>query len=67
MKFSMYEKTVKDKEYRENPFRAENFGRDEEGNPICPNGKRFLFSHRKAVPGNRYGRQMEIYTYEDCS
>ena len=67
MKFSMYEKTVKDKEYRENPFRAENFGRDEDGNPICPNGKRFLFSHRKTVPGNKYGRQMEIYTCEDCS
>ncbi|MBR3241800.1 MAG: IS1182 family transposase [Parasporobacterium sp.] len=67
MKFTMYEKTVKDRKYRENPFRAENFGRDEDGNPICPNGKRFLFSHRKAVPGNRYGRQMEIYTCEDCS
>lgn len=67
MKFSMYEKTVKDKEYQENPFRAENFGRDEDGNPICPNGKRFLFSHRKTVPGNCYGRQMEIYTCEDCS
>ena len=67
MKFSMYEKTVKDKTYREDPFRAENFGRDEEGNPICPNGKRFTFSYRKAVPGNRYGRQMEIYTCEDCS
>ena len=66
MKFTMYEKETKDKKYRDNPFRAENFGRDEEGNPICPNGKRFVFSYRKAVPKNQYGRQMEVYTCEDC-
>ena len=66
MKFTMYEKESKDKGYRDNPFRAENFGRDEDGNPICPNGKRFFFSHRRAVPKNLYGRQMEVYTCEDC-
>ena len=66
MKFPMYEKTVKDRKYREDPFRAENFRRDKDGNPVCPNGKRFLFSYRKAVPKNRYGRQMEVYTCEDC-
>ena len=34
---------------------------------ICPNNKKFLFSHRKPINGNRYGRQEEIYTCEDCS
>jgi len=67
MKFPMYEKQTKSKAYREDPFRAENFGRDEEGYPICPNGKRFLLSYRKAVPKNQYGRQMEVYICEDCS
>ena len=63
----MYEKKVKDKKYRENPYRVENFGRDEEGNLICPNGKKMVFSHRQAVKGNRYGRQEEVYECEDCS
>ena len=67
MKFPMYEKMTKDKEYREDPYRAENFGRDADGNPVCPNGKRFLFSHRRALPNNQYGRQMEVYRCEDCS
>ena len=67
MKFTMYEKESKDRKYHENPFRSQNFGRDEDGNPICPNGKRFFFSYRKDVPKNQYGRQMEVYTCEDCS
>ncbi len=67
MKFPMYEKTVKDKKYRENPYRVENFGRDSGGNLICPNGKKMVFSHRQAVKGNRYGRQEEVYECEDCS
>lgn len=67
MKFTMYEKTVKDREYREDPFRSENFKRDENGYLICPNGKKMLFSFRKDVKGNQYGRQEEIYECEDCS
>ena len=50
-----------------NPFRAVNFQTDEEGNLICPNGKKFQFSHRKPVKGNKYGRQEEIYQCEDCT
>ena len=67
MKFTMYEKLTKDEKYRDDPFRAENFGRDDEGNMICPNGKKMVFSHRKAVKGNKYGRQEELYQCEDCS
>ena len=67
MKFPMYKKETKDKKYHENPFRAVNFKVDEDGILRCPNHKAFLFSHRKAVKGNRYGRQEEIYKCEDCS
>ncbi len=67
MKFPMYKKETKDKKYRENPYRVENFKRDEEGNLICPNGKRMLFAYRSKVRGNKYGRQNEIYQCEDCT
>ena len=32
-----------------------------------PNNKKFNFAYRKAVKGNLYGRQEEIYVCEDCS
>ena len=67
MKFPMYRKETKDKKYHNNPFRAVNFRTDEEGNLICPNGKKFLFSYRRPVKGNKYGRQEEIYQCEDCT
>jgi len=67
MKFPMYEKETKDKEYRDDPFRAVNFKIDEEGTLRCPNGKAFHFAYRKAVRGNQYGRQEEVYICEDCS
>ncbi len=35
---------------------------------ICdPVLTRFVFSYRKYVKGNQYGRQEEVYTCEDCS
>lgn len=67
MKFTMYDKERKDKRYRENPYRAENFRIDAEGMMRCPNGKGFHFRYRRAVKGNQYGRQEEIYECEDCS
>lgn len=67
MKFPMYKKEVKDDKYRNDPFRAVNFKTDQEGNLICPNGKKFQFSCRKPIKGNQYGRQEEIYVCEDCS
>ena len=67
MKFTMFEKEMKDRKYRENPFRAENFRISDNGKLICPNGKEFHFRYRKHVYGNRYGRQEEIYQCEDCS
>ena len=67
MKYPMFRKETEDESYRNDPFRAVNFGRDSDGELICPNGKKMIFSHRKAVRGNRYGRQEEIYVCEDCS
>ena len=67
MKFPMFKKETEDKKYHSNPFRAVNFEIDSDGNMICPNGKKFIFSYRKAVRGNDYGRQEEIYVCEDCS
>lgn len=67
MKFTMYQKEVKDEKYRDNPFRAVNFKIDDKGNLRCPNNKKMIFSHRKPAKNNNYGRQEEIYRCEDCS
>ena len=67
MKFTMYEKTVKNEKYREDSFRPVNFKRDEEGNLLCPNGKKFLFKKNLPIRGNKYERTEELYECEDCS
>ena len=67
MKFPMYKKETTDEKYRNDPFRAVNFKTDADGDLICPNHKKFHLAYRKAVKGNQYGRQEEIYECEDCS
>ena len=67
MKFTMYSKETKDTKYRDDPFRAVNFERDEEGAPVCPNGKKFHFLRKVPIRGNQYGREEELYQCEDCS
>ncbi|MBO4359732.1 MAG: IS1182 family transposase [Eubacteriaceae bacterium] len=67
MKFTMYNKTLNDRKYRDDPYNVRNFGRNEEGELICPKGKRIVFLHSKPVKGNRYGRTEEVYECEDCS
>jgi len=66
MKFTMFEKETKNEKYKNNPYRAANFKRDDEGNLICPNGKKFLFKMNKHIKGNKYGRTEEIYECENC-
>ena len=66
MKFTMYKKETTDKKYHENPYRAVNFTKDEAGNPICPNGRRFLFKRTQHVKYNKYGRTEELYECESC-
>ena len=46
MKFTMYKKETTDEKYRNDPFRATNFKTDQDGNLICPNGKKFNFASR---------------------
>ena len=67
MKFPMFKKETEDKKYRDNPYRAVNFPINENGNPVCPNGKEFHFMYTKAVKNNKYGRREEVYQCEDCS
>jgi len=66
IKFTMFEKETKNKKYHTNPYRAVNFKRNENGDLICPNGKRFLFKYNKHVYKNKYGRTEEIYECENC-
>lgn len=67
MKFTMYEKETKSEKYHNNPFRAVNFKRNENGNLVCPNGKEFHYLYVKPVRGNKFGRTEEYYQCEDCS
>lgn len=67
MKFPMYEKGTKDKEYRDDSFRTVNFRIDEEGTLRSPNEKAFHFAYRKTVSGNQYGRQEVGNICEDCN
>ena len=67
MKFTMYEKESKDKKYRNDPYRATNFPVDEEGNLVCPSGKKFHYLCCRPVKGNKYGRTEELYQCEDCT
>ena len=66
MKFTMFDKETKSDKYRNNPYRATNFKRNEEGKLICPNGRKFHFKMNKHIKGNKYGRTEEIYECENC-
>lgn len=66
MKFTMYKKETTDKKYHKNPYRAVNFAKDENGNLICPNGRKFIFKRTQHVKYNKYGRTEELYECESC-
>ena len=66
MKFTMFDKETKDAKYRDDPYRSVNFGQDDAGNPICPNGKKFVHRETRPVKGNKYGRTEEVYECESC-
>lgn len=67
MKFTMFKKETTDKKYHEDPYRIVNFKRDEDGNLICPNGKKFVYLYDKPVKGNKFERTEEYYQCEDCN
>ena len=66
MKFTMFEKETKNEKYHNDPYRAINFKRDEEGNLICPNNRKFIFKYNEHVKKNKYGRTEEVYECENC-
>ena len=66
MKFTMFEKETKNEKYRNNPYRAVNFPQDEDGNLVCPKGRKLKFKEKQHVRGNNYGRTEEIYECESC-
>jgi len=66
MKFTMFAKENKDKKYRDNPYRAVNFKKDENGNLLCPEERKFVFLYNSHVRGNKYGRTEEHYKCESC-
>ena len=67
MKFTMFNKETTDKKYHEDIYREVNFKRDENGNLICPNGKKFNYLYSRPVKGNKFGRTEELYQCEDCT
>ena len=67
MKFTMFNKETTDKKYHDDMFRVVNFKRDEDGNLICPNGKKFNYLYSRPVRGNKFGRTEELYQCEDCN
>lgn len=66
MKFTMYDKESRDPKFREDPYRAVNFERDEDGSLVCPEGRPFEFLGNRPVRGNHYGRTEEIYKCSSC-
>ncbi len=66
MKFTMFKKETEDKKYHADLYRAVNFKRNENGELICPDGRRFLFKYKKNVYKNKYGRKEEVYECESC-
>lgn len=60
MKFTMFKKETTDKKYHNNPYRAVNFQRDESGNLICPNGRKFIFKYNKQIYKNNMEEQKKF-------
>ena len=67
MKFTMFKKETEDSKYLNDPYRAVNFPINENGHPVCPNGKEFHYLKSLKIKGNHYGRTEELYQCEDCS
>jgi len=67
MKFATWKKETHDSKFHEDPFRSVNFKVDEEGHPVCPNGKRFFKIKDTVIKGNKDKRTEEKYQCEDCT
>lgn len=67
MKFSTWKRETHDKSFHEDIFRAVNFRKDDDGNLICPNDKKFIKYREVVVPNNKDKRTAEKYICENCS
>lgn len=66
MKFQSWKRETHDEKFHSDPFRSVNFKIDEDGNPVCPNGKKFFKLKEKPIKGNKDGRTEEQYQCESC-
>lgn len=66
MKFPLWKKETHNKKFHNDKFRSVNFRKDEEGNIICPNNKRFIKIEEVAIEGNVDKRTVERYQCENC-
>lgn len=66
MKFPLWKRETHDKKFHEDIFRSVNFRKDDEGNIICPNNKRFIKLKEVAIAGNIDKRTVERYQCESC-
>lgn len=66
MKFPSWKRETHDMKFHNDPFRSRNFEIDEEGNPVCPNGKKFIKLYDKHVGNPADHRTEEQYVCENC-
>ena len=66
MKFPTWKKETHDKKFHNDIFRSVNFKKDEHGNLVCPNGKKFIKLDEKEIPNNKDKRTVERYQCENC-
>lgn len=66
MKFPSWKRETHDTKFREDPFRSKNFRIDNDGNPVCPNNKKFIKLYDKPIKKNIDHRTEEVYVCESC-
>lgn len=64
-KYTMFSKE-KEKKYKTNPFRAENFKNDNNGNYICPNNKKLAYTHTYKSKLYKFPNEIKVYECESC-
>ncbi|MFA7436407.1 MAG: IS1182 family transposase [Bacilli bacterium] len=64
-KYSTYSKE-KESKYKNNPFNKINFKKDEDGNYICPNNKKLVYSHDNKMKNTVHDVYNKIYKCNDC-
>lgn len=67
MKFSAWKRETHDIKFHDNIFRAINFRKNEDGELICPNNKRFIKLKEIIIPKSIDKRTTEKYICEDCT